>query len=190
MSNVNEKQQQAIRTWAKNAKEPDSFALGGGWFIVIGPRTGGFKLKDHEGRLLSLSKELEALVRKPRTKRQPRPTGGVFDGSGILGSPTPGEGGLISRAITGSYYKRRTKQYAAEGWRIASKSPEKTKLEQKRALEAIRSKPPRKCALCDEPWPEVFEVPDEEWKTYVSPELQDKVLCRKCYDELKEAALD
>lgn len=45
---------------------------------------------------------------------------------------------------------------------------------------------PNVCALCGEQWPEVFDVPDEEWEKYVIPDLQNKVLCWECFDELKK----
>lgn len=44
---------------------------------------------------------------------------------------------------------------------------------------------PVKCGLCGEQFPKDFKVPDDDWKKYVVPELQDKVLCRECYEELK-----
>ncbi len=40
------------------------------------------------------------------------------------------------------------------------------------------------CAICDMLSPEMFIVPDEEWKKYVIPPLQDKWLCESCYDEM------
>ncbi len=42
------------------------------------------------------------------------------------------------------------------------------------------------CAVCLKLSPKWFLVPNEEWKKYVIPQLQDKVICRPCYDELKE----
>ena len=38
------------------------------------------------------------------------------------------------------------------------------------------------CAMCGELYPDMFDVPDEEWDKFVIPELQSKVLCRFCYD--------
>lgn len=45
---------------------------------------------------------------------------------------------------------------------------------------------PFHCGLCGEQWPELFTVPDEEWKKYVIPNLQREVLCRDCYEQLKQ----
>lgn len=42
------------------------------------------------------------------------------------------------------------------------------------------------CGICNILSPEMFLVPDEEWQHFVIPQLQDKWLCRPCYDELKE----
>jgi hypothetical protein len=45
---------------------------------------------------------------------------------------------------------------------------------------------PVMCGLCGEQWPKFFQVADEEWKHFVVPALQDKVLCLECYEELKK----
>lgn len=45
---------------------------------------------------------------------------------------------------------------------------------------------PNLCGLCGEQWPEMFGVPDEEWKKFVIPRLRGKILCRRCYDRMKE----
>jgi hypothetical protein len=42
------------------------------------------------------------------------------------------------------------------------------------------------CGLCGVQNPEFFRIPDEEWKKYVIPELQNEVLCRDCYERLKK----
>jgi NAD-dependent SIR2 family protein deacetylase len=44
---------------------------------------------------------------------------------------------------------------------------------------------PDMCALCGEQWPELFNVPNEEWEKYVAPPLQKECLCRECFEELK-----
>lgn len=49
---------------------------------------------------------------------------------------------------------------------------------------------PSICGLCGEQWPDMFEVPDEEWEKFVLPNLQDKMLCRECFDELKKLWLN
>lgn len=38
------------------------------------------------------------------------------------------------------------------------------------------------CALCGEVFPDFFMVSDIAWTRFVIPELQNEVLCRKCYD--------
>lgn len=45
---------------------------------------------------------------------------------------------------------------------------------------------PTLCGLCGEQWPIMFMVPEEEWNKYVLPELQNKILCLKCYKRLKK----
>ena len=45
---------------------------------------------------------------------------------------------------------------------------------------------PNLCALCGEQWPDLFKVPNKEWKKYVIPVLQNKILCRDCYEQLKQ----
>jgi len=42
------------------------------------------------------------------------------------------------------------------------------------------------CPVCLKLSPKWFRVSNEEWKKYVIPPLQDKVICRPCYDELKK----
>jgi len=41
------------------------------------------------------------------------------------------------------------------------------------------------CAYCGELWPDFFMVPDEEWEFYIQWNMQDKVICRKCYERIK-----
>ena len=44
---------------------------------------------------------------------------------------------------------------------------------------------PNLCAKCGALWPEMFRVPDWEWKRYIQMDMQDKMLCRECYDYIK-----
>ena len=44
---------------------------------------------------------------------------------------------------------------------------------------------PSLCAKCGTLWPEMFIVPDAEWKHYVEPRMQDKMLCQTCYTQIK-----
>jgi len=41
------------------------------------------------------------------------------------------------------------------------------------------------CARCGEKFPKMFRVPDAEWQHFVVPELQDQILCRPCYEDMK-----
>lgn len=41
------------------------------------------------------------------------------------------------------------------------------------------------CAVCLTLSPKMFMVLNEEWRKYVIPALQDKWLCRSCYDKQK-----
>lgn len=43
---------------------------------------------------------------------------------------------------------------------------------------------PNLCALCGKVFPDLFN--DDEWRTYVIPPLQSKVLCESCYDRQVE----
>jgi len=42
------------------------------------------------------------------------------------------------------------------------------------------------CAVCLGLSPKMFIVPNGEWEKYVIPALQDKWLCRLCYDDQKK----
>uniref|UniRef100_A0A6H1ZYR9 Uncharacterized protein n=1 Tax=viral metagenome TaxID=1070528 RepID=A0A6H1ZYR9_9ZZZZ len=42
------------------------------------------------------------------------------------------------------------------------------------------------CAYCGELWPDFFNVSDEEWEKYIQIDTRTQVLCRKCYDDIKE----
>ncbi len=55
-------------------------------------------------------------------------------------------------------------------------------LEQKGRIPYVQV--PFLCALCGELYPELFN--DNDWKKYVIPELQGKVLCCSCYSEIKK----
>ena len=44
---------------------------------------------------------------------------------------------------------------------------------------------PNICAKCGELWPELFM--DNDWKKYIELNMQDKVICRECYDFIKNA---
>jgi hypothetical protein len=39
---------------------------------------------------------------------------------------------------------------------------------------------PNLCVKCGTLWPEMFNVPDAEWKHYVEPQMRDKMLCEAC----------
>jgi len=41
------------------------------------------------------------------------------------------------------------------------------------------------CARCGEVNPDMFLVPDEEWKKYIEIDERNKILCKECYEEIK-----
>ena len=45
---------------------------------------------------------------------------------------------------------------------------------------------PNLCVRCGGLWPEMFMVPDEEWKRYVEPRMRREMLCRACYMQIKD----
>lgn len=42
------------------------------------------------------------------------------------------------------------------------------------------------CAKCGKLWPDFFSVPDEAWQKYVEVGQRGCVLCRPCYDYIRE----
>jgi len=44
---------------------------------------------------------------------------------------------------------------------------------------------PQMCAACGALEPEMFMVPDDEWRKYVVPELQGEMICIDCYNRYK-----
>jgi hypothetical protein len=46
---------------------------------------------------------------------------------------------------------------------------------------------PHLCAKCGRQWPGFFMAPDEEWNRYIQPDKRGKIICRECYDFIKEA---
>jgi len=45
---------------------------------------------------------------------------------------------------------------------------------------------PYLCAKCGKLYPELFNVPDEEWQRYIQPDKRRGVICRECYQEIKQ----
>lgn len=45
---------------------------------------------------------------------------------------------------------------------------------------------PNLCRKCGMLWPEMFNVSDEEWKKYVRIGEREEMLCRPCYDQIKQ----
>lgn len=41
------------------------------------------------------------------------------------------------------------------------------------------------CSKCGKLWPDFFMVSDEEWKKYIQKDMQDTVICLKCYKHIK-----
>jgi hypothetical protein len=46
---------------------------------------------------------------------------------------------------------------------------------------------PQLCAKCGRQWPEFFMVPDEEWNRYIRPDKRGGIICRECFDFIKDA---
>jgi hypothetical protein len=44
---------------------------------------------------------------------------------------------------------------------------------------------PNMCARCGALWPEMFNVPDEEWNRYVEIQHRKEMLCKSCYDQIR-----
>jgi hypothetical protein len=44
---------------------------------------------------------------------------------------------------------------------------------------------PNLCARCGRLWPEMFKVPDAEWKHYVEPRIRHEMFCKACYEQIK-----
>jgi hypothetical protein len=68
--------------------------------------------------------------------------------------------------------------------------PERQQAEWERILEAKGRVPfityPNLCARCGKLWPQMFNVPDAEWEKYVEPAMRGEMLCRPCYDWIKD----
>ena len=45
---------------------------------------------------------------------------------------------------------------------------------------------PNLCARCGVLWPEMFKVEPAEWEKYVPPRHREQILCRPCYDTIKQ----
>jgi hypothetical protein len=44
---------------------------------------------------------------------------------------------------------------------------------------------PNICIKCGKLHPELFMVEDEEWEHYISPDVQNEVICWDCYQKIK-----
>lgn len=42
------------------------------------------------------------------------------------------------------------------------------------------------CGKCGKLWPDLFNIPDEEWTRYIEPRMRHEVICQECYDRIKE----
>ena len=45
---------------------------------------------------------------------------------------------------------------------------------------------PNVCAKCGKLWPELFMVSNKKWRYYIQINMQDKVICRECYNKIRE----
>ena len=44
------------------------------------------------------------------------------------------------------------------------------------------------CALCGDHYPDLFMVPDEDWRRFIQPDKQHAVICRPCFNYIKKAS--
>lgn len=44
---------------------------------------------------------------------------------------------------------------------------------------------PNMCCRCGKLWPEMFRVPDTEWREYVAYRQRNKMLCFDCFMEIR-----
>lgn len=42
------------------------------------------------------------------------------------------------------------------------------------------------CVKCGMLWPEFFDVPKEEWEYYIQPDMRKEVICKTCYEHIKQ----
>lgn len=45
---------------------------------------------------------------------------------------------------------------------------------------------PNICIYCGKLWPEMFSVSDEEWEKYIDPDKRGEMICKECWDWIKE----
>ena len=45
---------------------------------------------------------------------------------------------------------------------------------------------PNLCCRCGSLWPDMFHVPDEEWEHYIEPTMQGEMLCKRCYEWIRD----
>lgn len=45
---------------------------------------------------------------------------------------------------------------------------------------------PNICSKCGTLWPRMFNVPNSEWEKYIPPAMRHTIICRFCYDHIKE----
>lgn len=91
--------------------------------------------------------------------------------------------GLVDRKKNGSEYNGLTKEVYMHGLNEEQEKQWEQMLRKKGLIPYVRI--PNLCAICGEVFPEMFLVPDREWTKYVVPGLQDKMLCRGCYNRMK-----
>jgi hypothetical protein len=63
-------------------------------------------------------------------------------------------------------------------------NPDHFRVETRERIRCITSPP--MCCKCGRFVLEYFFVPDEEWRHYIQPYMRRSVLCRECYDYIKE----
>lgn len=45
---------------------------------------------------------------------------------------------------------------------------------------------PNLCGRCGTQWPDMFRVSDEEWAHYIQADMRHEMICRTCYDHIKQ----
>jgi hypothetical protein len=93
----------------------------------------------------------------------------------ILGLYNPDLYGEQTAYLPPDIYKNGLSDDLADMW--------EKKLEEKGLVPFILY--PIMCAKCGKLWPELFQVPSNEWQYYIQPSMRDKVICLDCYQRIK-----
>ena len=85
-------------------------------------------------------------------------------------------------------YKKNGKKYEGltrETWKHGLNDKETEQYEQLLNKKGLipHVEVPLLCELCGNTWPDFFMVSNQTWKKYIIPPLQDKLICRRCYEQ-------